>query len=106
MMYSDKVKALMTVAYNKILRVEIVQQVGVLDTHNNYIPPKYTERRSMKNVMNHFFYMKFTTTMKKWLQDGSKGKYGSGSFGFYSAMKEQETHNKLVFWGFWTRNGS
>ena len=93
-MYGDKVKELMKVAYNEILRVEIVQQVGVLDTHNNYIPPQCMEDRSLKNVMNHFFYMKFTTTMNKRLQDGSKGKYGSGSFGFYTALKEQKTHEK------------
>ena len=93
-MFSDNVKALMRLAYNEILRVEIVQQIGVLDTHNNYIPPKCMETRSMKNVMNHFFYMKFTTTMKKRLEDGSKGKYGSGSFGFYSALKGQDSKKK------------
>ena len=93
-MFGDDVKVLMKLAYNEILRVEIVQQIGVLDTHNNYIPPKCMETRSMKNVMNHFFYMKFTTVMKKRLEDGSKGKYGSGNFGFYSALKEQDTKKK------------
>ena len=27
-------------------------------------------------------------------KDGSKGKYGSGHFGFYTALKEQEFHEK------------
>lgn len=89
-MFGDDVKDLLKVACNKILCIEIVQQVGVLDTHNNYIPPKCMEDRSMKNIMNHFFYMKFTTAMNKRLEDGSKGKYGTGSFGFYTALKEQD----------------
>jgi hypothetical protein len=88
-MYGDAVKELMKVAYNEILRVEICQQVGVLDTHNDYIPPKCMEDKSLKNIMNHFFYMKFTRAMKGRLEDGSKGSYGSGSYGFYSALREQ-----------------
>jgi hypothetical protein len=89
-MFGDKIKKLVKEAYNEILRVEIVQQIGVLDTHNNYIPPKCMEDRSLKNIMNHFFYMKFTAVMSSRLQDGSKGKYGSGSYGFYSALKEED----------------
>jgi hypothetical protein len=90
-LFGDNMKELMKQAYNEILRVEIVQQIGVLDTHNNYDPPKCMEDRSFKNILNHFFYMKFTAAMKRRLQDGSKGEYGSGSFGFYTALKEQDS---------------
>ena len=93
-MFGDDVKELLKEAYNEVLRVEIVQQVGVLDTHNSYIPPECIENRSMKNIMNHFFYMKFTTAMNKRLQDSSKGTYSSGSFGFYTALKEQDSKKK------------
>ena len=77
-------------AYNKILQVETVQNVGVLDTYNNYDVPQCMLDGSMKNIMQHFFYLKFTSSMNDRLQDGLRGEYGSGKFGFYSALREQD----------------
>ena len=37
---SSRVKDLLKIAYNEILRVETVQLIGVLDTYNNYDPPQ------------------------------------------------------------------
>ena len=92
-MRGDKIKPLLKIAYNEILRVETVQNIGVLDTHNNYNPPQCMLDCSMKNIMQHFFYQKFTASMKERLQDCSRGDYGSGKFGFYSLLREQERIN-------------
>ena len=89
-MSGDKIKPLLKIAYNEILRVETVQNVGVLDTHNKYEPPECMKEHSMKNIMQHFFYQKFTAAMKERLRDGSRGDYSSGKFGFYSVLREQE----------------
>jgi hypothetical protein len=92
-MRANKIKPLMKIAYNEVLRVETVQNIGVLDTHNNYDPPECMLERSMKNIMRHFYFLKFTESMKERLQDGSRGDYGSGKFGFYSILREQEKIN-------------
>jgi hypothetical protein len=93
-MSGEKLKPLMKKAYNEILRVETVQNIGVLDTHNNYEPPDCMKNNSMKNVTQHFFYEKFTACMKERLRDGSRGNYGSGKFGFYTALREQDKLDK------------
>ena len=85
----DKVKNLMKRAYNEILRVETVQHIGVLDTHNNYDIPACLLTKSYDNILSHFYYEKFSYAMKVRLEDGSKGKRGSQKYGFYAALHEQ-----------------
>ena len=87
---SSRVKDLLKIAYNEILRVETVQQIGVLDTYNNYDPPQCMINGSLTNIMRHFLYQKFTGGMETRLQDGSMGEYGSGSFGFYTVLQQEE----------------
>ena len=83
---TEDVSKLLKTAYNEVLRVETVQQIGVLDTHNDYDPPDCILNKSMKNIMRHFLYEKFTVQMKKRLQKGSRGEYGTVSYGYYSAL--------------------
>ena len=83
---ATEVSKLLKVAYNEILRVETVQQIGVLDTYNDYDPPKCILEKSMKNIMRHFLYEKYTLKIKKRLQDGSRGRWGTGKYGFYTAL--------------------
>ena len=72
---ASRVKDLLKIAYNEILRVETVQQIGVLDTYNNYDTPQCMNDTSLKNIMRHFLYQKFTGAMDLRLQDGSMGEY-------------------------------
>ena len=89
-LFGEKISKLLKTAYNEVLRVETVQQIGVLDTFNDYDPPQCMVDKSLKNIMRHFLYQKFTMKMNKRLQDGSKGTRGSGSYGFYTALREEE----------------
>ena len=90
-MFGENVSKLLKTAYNEVLRVETVQQIGVLDTFNDYDPPQCMVDKSLKNIMRHFLYQKFTRKMNKRLEDGSKGARGSGSYGFYTALREEES---------------
>jgi hypothetical protein len=87
---AEKVSKLLRLAYNEVLRVEIVQQIGVLDTYNDYDPPQCILDKSMSNIMRHFLFEKYSRTIKLCLQDGTKGKYGTGAYGFYSALQNEE----------------
>ena len=89
-LFAEKISKLLKTAYNEVLRVETVQQIGVLDTFNNYDPPQCMIDKTMKNIMRHFLYQKYTHKMNKRLQDGSRGKRGSGSYGFYTALCKEE----------------
>ena len=89
-LFGEKISKLLKTAYNEVLRVETVQQIGVLDTFNDYDPPQCMVDKTMKNIMRHFLYQKFTSKMNKRLEDGSKGSRGSGSYGFYTALREEE----------------
>ena len=89
-LFGEKISKLLKVAYNEVLRVKTVQQIGVLDTYNDYDPPQCMVDKSLKNIMRHFLYLKFTTKMNKRLEDGSKGSRGSGKYGFYTALCVEE----------------
>ena len=89
-LFGETISKLMKQAYNEVLRVETVQQIGVLDTFNDYDPPQCMVDKSMKNIMRHFLYQKFTNKMNKRLEDGSRGNRGSGSYGFYTALRVEE----------------
>lgn len=85
----ETLSKLLKFTYNQVLRVETVQHIGILDTYNDYDPPRCMIDKCMKNIMRHFLYTKYTARMKSRLQDGSKGKYGTGAHGFYSALHHQ-----------------
>ena len=90
------VSTLLRLAYNEVLRVETVQQIGILDTYNDYDPPQCVLDKSMKNIMRHFLYEKFTIKMKTRLQDGSRGRWGSGTHGFYTALSREEEAEREI----------
>jgi hypothetical protein len=83
------VSGLLKKAYNEVLRVETVQHIGVLDTYNDYDPPECILNKSMKNIMRHFLYEKYSTKMKERLENGSLGRWGTGSHGFYAALHHE-----------------
>ena len=91
---ADKISKLLRLAYNEVLRVEVVQQIGILDTYNDYDPPQCILDKSMSNIMRHFLFEKYSLTIKSRLQDGSKGKHGTGAYGFYTALHNEEEAEK------------
>lgn len=93
---ADKISKLLRLAYNEVLRVEIVQQIGVLDTYNDYDPPQCILDKSMSNIMRHFLFEKYSLTIKARLQDGSKGKHGTGAYGFYTALQNEEQAEREI----------
>ena len=73
-LFGDKIDELLSVAYNEVLRVVTVQEIGILDTHSTYEIPRCMKRRSWMNIMRHFYYQKFTVgSMESCLRDGSQG---------------------------------
>ena len=89
-MHSDKLRELVKQAYNEILRVTVVQEVGILDTHNQYEIPLCLENRTMKNVVRHFAYQKFSAAMENRLKNGSVESEGNGTFSFFKALNIED----------------
>ena len=89
-MHTEKVDELVLKAYNEILRVTVVQELGVLDTHNKYELPKCLQNRTVKNVMRHFCYQKFSNAMENRLTDGSMNCEGSGKMLFFKALNDED----------------
>ena len=92
-LFGDKIDELLSVAYNEVLRVVTVQEIGILDTHGTYEIPSCMKRRSWMNIMRHFYYQKFTAGMESRLRDGSQGSEGNGTYIFFNAFR-RDNENK------------
>ena len=46
-------------AYNETLRVKTCEELNILDTYNNYVPPICMERHSISNSVTIFKYRKW-----------------------------------------------
>ena len=87
-LFGDKIDEMLSKAYNEVLRVVTVQEIGILDTHGTYEIPRCMKRRSWMNIMRHFYYQKFTVGMESRLRDGSQGSKGNGTYIFFNAFNK------------------
>lgn len=93
-LYGFKIDEIFEKAYNEVLRVTTVMEIGYLDTHSKYKVPECMKTKTWLNIMRHFYYEKFSNRMEARLCDGSHGLAGNGTFSFFNALRREPEKKK------------